>query len=54
MPSSVILDGEMITWDPKLDCIVAFGTLKTAAIETSNNPQGNQPRPLCMYDAGFE
>ncbi|KAF8535080.1 ATP dependent DNA ligase domain-containing protein [Trichophaea hybrida] len=44
--SSIILDGEMITWDPKLDCIVGFGTLKTAAIETSNNPYGNQHRPV--------
>lgn len=44
--SSVILDGEMITWDPRLDCIVGFGTLKTAAIETSNNPLGMQHRPL--------
>ena len=44
--SSVILDGEMITWDPRLDCVVGFGTLKTAAIETSNNPLGMQHRPL--------
>lgn len=44
---SIILDGEMITWDPKMDCIVGFGTLKTAAIETSNNPfTGNTHRPL--------
>jgi DNA ligase-4 len=44
---SIVLDGEMITWDPKLDCVVGFGTLKTAAIETSNNPQDNeQHRPL--------
>ncbi|KAI5806955.1 hypothetical protein EDC01DRAFT_742721 [Geopyxis carbonaria] len=44
---SVVLDGEMITWDPKADCIVAFGTLKTAAIETSNSPTNHdQHRPL--------
>lgn len=43
---SIILDGEMITWDPTVDCIVGFGTLKTAAIETSNNPEGMQHRPL--------
>jgi DNA ligase-4 len=44
---SIILDGEMITWDPKLDCIVGFGTLKTAAIETSNNPVATDlHRPL--------
>jgi DNA ligase-4 len=45
--NSIILDGEMITWDPKLDCIVGFGTLKTAAIETSNNPVATDlHRPL--------
>lgn len=45
--TSIILDGEMVTWDPKLDCIVSFGTLKTAAIETSNNPSAEDiHRPL--------
>lgn len=45
--TSIILDGEMITWDPKLDAIVGFGTLKTAAIETCNNPFAkDQNRPL--------
>jgi DNA ligase-4 len=45
--TNCILDGEMITWDPVLDCIVAFGTLKTAAIEQSNNPSNeNIYRPL--------
>ncbi|RPA92763.1 ATP-dependent DNA ligase [Choiromyces venosus 120613-1] len=43
---SIILDGEMITWDPRLDCIVAFGTLKTAALEGIRNPYGDGPRPL--------
>ncbi|CAZ83843.1 unnamed protein product [Tuber melanosporum] len=43
---SIILDGEMITWDPRLDCIVAFGTLKTAALEGIRNPFGDGPRPL--------
>lgn len=46
---SIILDGEMITWDPRLDCIVAFGTLKTAALEGIRNPFGDGPRPLCKF-----
>lgn len=28
---SVILDGEMMVWDPALEKYLAFGTLKTAA-----------------------
>jgi len=28
---SVILDGEMLVWDPILEKYLAFGTLKTAA-----------------------
>ena len=28
---SIILDGEMLVWDPVLDKYLAFGTLKTAA-----------------------
>ncbi|CAK7221556.1 DNA ligase (ATP) [Sporothrix curviconia] len=44
---NLILDGEMITWDPKIDKIVAFGTLKTAAIGAQNNPHDSAaPRPL--------
>ena len=42
---NIILDGEMITWDPQEDCIVGFGTLKTAALLEQKNPysQGNRP-----------
>ncbi|KAL7273113.1 DNA ligase (ATP) [Rhizina undulata] len=43
---SIILDGEMVTWDLKLDCIVEFGTLKTAALEGIRNPYGNEHRPF--------
>ncbi len=43
---NVILDGEMITWDPEVDKIVGFGTLKTAALDQQKNPQSNGPRPL--------
>ncbi|KAJ2893800.1 hypothetical protein MKZ38_008225 [Zalerion maritima] len=44
---SIILDGEMITWDPELDKIMAFGTLKTAALAEQKNPvKTNGPRPL--------
>ncbi|KAK0621195.1 hypothetical protein B0T17DRAFT_617670 [Bombardia bombarda] len=44
---NLILDGEMITWDPDVDKMVPFGTLKTAALEQQKNPfQQNGPRPL--------
>ncbi|KAM7202273.1 DNA repair and recombination protein MUS53 [Naviculisporaceae sp. PSN 640] len=42
----LILDGEMITWDPEVDKIVPFGTLKTAALDQQKNPFQNGPRPL--------
>ena len=35
---NVILDGEMITWDPEQDAMVPFGTLKTAALNEQRNP----------------
>jgi DNA ligase-4 len=41
-----ILDGEMITWDPENDCMVPFGSLKTAAISEQRNPFSAGPRPL--------
>ncbi|WYZ39905.1 hypothetical protein EsH8_IV_000246 [Colletotrichum jinshuiense] len=44
---NLILDGEMITWDPDVDKIMPFGTLKTAALAEQNNPYNNTgPRPL--------
>ncbi|KAL2760963.1 hypothetical protein ACRALDRAFT_2039487 [Sodiomyces alcalophilus JCM 7366] len=44
---NLILDGEMITWDPETDKIMAFGTLKTAALAEQNNPHNNKgPRPV--------
>jgi len=44
---NLILDGEMITWDPKVDKMVAFGTLKTAALAAQKNPHDDTaPRPL--------
>lgn len=51
---NIILDGEMITWDPKEDKIVTFGTLKTAALSEQQNPFGDGNRPLfkvfdCLY-----
>ncbi|KAK4225568.1 hypothetical protein QBC38DRAFT_482684 [Podospora fimiseda] len=43
----LILDGEMITWDPDVDKIMPFGTLKTAALGQQNNPfEINGPRPV--------
>ena len=43
---NIILDGEMITWDPKEDAMVPFGTLKTAALAEQKNPHSDGPRPL--------
>ena len=43
---SIILDGEMVTWDPELDVMLEFGTLKTAAIAQQKNPFSTGPRPL--------
>jgi DNA ligase-4 len=43
---NIILDGEMITWDPKEDAIVPFGTLKTAALAERENPYATGNRPL--------
>jgi DNA ligase-4 len=54
---NIILDGEMITWDPDADIMVPFGTLKTAALSEQKGP-GNtgdvRIRPLfrvfdCLY-----
>ena len=43
----LILDGEMITWDLEQDAVVAFGTLKTAALAEQRNPFSNTgQRPL--------
>ncbi|KAG0648655.1 Polydeoxyribonucleotide synthase [Hyphodiscus hymeniophilus] len=52
---NIILDGEMITWDPEADIMVPFGTLKTAALSEQRDPfAGNGIRPLfrvfdCLY-----
>ena len=51
---NIILDGEMITWNPTEDKIVPFGSLKTAAISEQQNPFANGKRPLfrvfdCLY-----
>jgi DNA ligase 4 len=44
---NIILDGEMITWDPEVDKIMPFGTLKTAALSEQKNPYNTGgPRPL--------
>ncbi|TGO89397.1 hypothetical protein BPOR_0111g00070 [Botrytis porri] len=53
--TSIILDGEMITWDPITNKIVAFGTLKTAAISGGKDPfSATAARPVfkvfdCLY-----
>ncbi|KAJ1337525.1 DNA ligase 4 [Microdochium nivale] len=43
---NLILDGEMITWDPTMDKIIPFGTLKTAALAEGRNPDAEGPRPV--------
>ena len=43
---NLILDGEMVTWDPELDRMVEFGHLKTAAIAEQKNPFSKGPRPF--------
>ncbi|KIV87728.1 hypothetical protein PV11_03254 [Exophiala sideris] len=43
---NIILDGEMITWDPKERATVAFGTLKSAALAEQRNPYAEGQRPL--------
>ncbi|KAK3940348.1 hypothetical protein QBC46DRAFT_364132 [Diplogelasinospora grovesii] len=43
---NLILDGEMVTWDPDVDKMVPFGTLKTAALDQQKNPFQTGPRPL--------
>ena len=42
----IILDGEMITWDPEENAMVPFGSLKTAAISEQRNPYSTGPRPV--------
>lgn len=43
---NIILDGEMITWDPEEDAMVPFGTLKTAALNLQKDENSNGQRPL--------
>ncbi|KAF6231831.1 hypothetical protein HO173_009914 [Letharia columbiana] len=44
---NIILDGEMITWDPEQDAMVPFGTLKTAALAQQQNEFATKSiRPL--------
>ncbi|KAF3770319.1 hypothetical protein M406DRAFT_33935 [Cryphonectria parasitica EP155] len=57
---SCILDGEMIAWDATMQKMLAFGTLKTAALNMQNNPFDKQGwRPLfrafdCLYLNGHD
>ena len=43
---NIVLDGEMVTWDPEQDAMVPFGTLKTAAIEQQKNEFSKGKRPF--------
>lgn len=40
-----ILDGEMVAWDPQDKVIVAFGSLKTAALNEKRD--AGLTRPMC-------
>lgn len=42
---SIILDGEMLVWDPVSERNLPFGTLKTAALDKSKKE--HNPRPCC-------
>lgn len=51
---NIILDGEMITWDPVIDKIVPFGSLKTAALNEKRDMYSAGDRPFfrvfdCLY-----
>ncbi|KAK5627607.1 hypothetical protein RRF57_003322 [Xylaria bambusicola] len=45
---NIILDGEMIVWDPQLKKVLKFGTLKSAALENSawSPYESDAPRPV--------
>lgn len=43
---NIILDGEMIAWNPEQDAPIPFGTLKTAALAEQQNPFSDGQRPL--------
>ncbi|KAI3320350.1 DNA ligase I [Xylariaceae sp. AK1471] len=52
---NIILDGEMVVWDPLLKKVMKFGTLKSAALEGVWNPfERDAPRPVFrVYDIVF-
>ncbi|KAI1172969.1 ATP dependent DNA ligase domain-containing protein [Nemania sp. FL0916] len=53
---NIILDGEMIVWDPLLKKVLKFGTLKSAALETGvwNPYESDAPRPVFrVFDVVF-
>lgn len=52
---SIILDGEMIEWNPVEKAVVGFGTLKTAANQIKLNPEDKQSsRPVCKCSVKSE
>ncbi|KAI1160856.1 ATP dependent DNA ligase domain-containing protein [Nemania serpens] len=53
---NIILDGEMIVWDPLLQKVLKFGTLKSAALESGawNPYERDAPRPVFrVFDIVF-
>ncbi|KAI0551040.1 ATP dependent DNA ligase domain-containing protein [Xylaria curta] len=51
---NIILDGEMIVWDPLLKKVLKFGTLKGAAIESGDANGREAPQPVFrVFDIVF-
>ena len=50
---SIILDGEMLVWDPVTERHLPFGSLKTAALDKDKSKKELRPRPCCQYLSGF-
>ncbi|KAI0191371.1 putative DNA ligase [Xylaria flabelliformis] len=51
---NIILDGEMIVWDPLLKKVLKFGTLKGAAIDSGDTNGREAPQPVFrVFDIVF-
>lgn len=46
---SIVLDGEMLVWDPVTERHLPFGSLKTAALDKSQKEL--RPRPCCWFSS---
>lgn len=50
-PHSLVLDGEMLVWDPVLGKYMPFGNLKTFALAKTFG--SSDPRPCCVSLIAF-